>query len=144
MQELGRFFRAYYSKTYTNWANRIKDIQSWINLAINKSSGFVPYELHFGKSIKDKIPELIQFLPVKEILREVELEKAHEEMLKAAKNRAKQQEKVFKIIYKEGDRVLLRIPYQTSAIDKEINKLDHIYIGPYRIYIRIIITMDSN
>lgn len=96
---------------------------------MNESPGFPTYVLHFGKSINNKITELIKFPPGKEIPREVQLEKAQEKMLKTAKHRDKQQKKISEIICKKGDLVLLRIPFQPSAIEREIKKCYQINFG---------------
>lgn len=131
MRELGRFFRTYCSENHTSWATKIKDIEKYLNIATHESTGFPPHELHFGESIKGELESMVSFPPGELRPREVQLKLAKKSMLKLAKIREKQQGKISKIKLNEGDLVLLREPHLSNALEKEIHKFFHIYIGPF-------------
>lgn len=48
MRELGRFFRTYCSDQHTRWARYINKIMDWVNLSVNCTTGYTPFELHYG------------------------------------------------------------------------------------------------
>ena len=133
MRELGRFFRAFCSDKHTAWARCIKEINTLLNFTTYSVTGYTPHKLHYGESPAAKIRSLIQFPDEPEVAHEIKIRLANERTSKACKRREKAQ-KARKIMpLKVGDSVLLRIPKQSSALDRTIAKFFHLYYGPYEI-----------
>ena len=132
MREL-RFFRSFCSDKHTAWARYVKDINTLLNFTLHTTTGYTPYELHFSESPKNKIRSFIQFPEEQKKSHEIKILMANFRTKKACKRREKSQKRVNKIKLQVGDKVLVRIPYKSSALDKVISKFCHIYYGPYRI-----------
>ena len=133
MRELGRFFRSYCNEQHTLWAKYINFVNSCLNLTTHSTSGYTPYELHYGKSPKSKIKSLIRFPSEVQESHDIMIELANDRTRKAFRRRAKYQKTCKTPKFKIDDLVLLRVPHQSNALQKQIKKFFHLYYGPYRI-----------
>uniref|UniRef100_A0A6V7LHY6 RNA-directed DNA polymerase n=1 Tax=Bracon brevicornis TaxID=1563983 RepID=A0A6V7LHY6_9HYME len=131
MRELGKFFRIYCSEQHTRWGKHVKHIQELLNVTTHSSTGYTPYELHFGREPDEKIRELIEFPKNMPISHELKLTLAKENLSKSFKQRQKQQKSKSKIVYEIGDKVLLLVPHLSSNTDRVTHKFFHLYEGPY-------------
>lgn len=116
MRKLGRMLRTYCNKKHTAWANYIDKMEQILNVTTHHSTGFVPYELHFGKDPAFKVREIIKYPETDKISGNIKIELAATNMKKNAEKRKKDQKSVNKIKFKIGDQVLLRVPHMSSAI----------------------------
>lgn len=134
MRELGRFFRTYCSEQHTRWARYINKIMDWVNLSVNCTTRYTPFELQYGKSQKDKIREILNFPPEIAETPEIKIEIAREKIDKVCKKRREKQSSFNDTPIHEGDLVLLRIPHRSDKEDRVISKFFHIYHGPYKVH----------
>ena len=63
----------------------------------------------------------------------MQLRVANERLQKAFEQRCATQKSVSKVKLDVGDLVLLRVPHLSNAMQNQINKLFHVYEGPYKI-----------
>lgn len=133
MRELGRFFRTYCAHKHTSWARYISKIQECLNLMYHQSTGAVPLTLHFGRSPRDQMLDLFPVLKEHDTDYEVYLQLAQDRLQRSFDQRSKSQKSVSKVILKEKDLVLLRVPHASDASLRVTHKFFHLYEGPYRI-----------
>lgn len=133
MRELGKLFRAYCSERHTAWATHIKHMNVMLNATTHCVTGYTPYELHFGKSPVSKIKSLISFPPETRDPQEIKVELANKRTRKAHEQRKHRQRPSNIPPLKVDSLVLVRVPKQSSALEKKIAKFFHIYYGPYRV-----------
>lgn len=133
MRELGRFFRTYCAQKHTAWSKYVPLIQNCLNIMSHQSTGAVPYELHFGKSPRDKLIELFPILRDTMSRREVQLQLAQENMQKAFNRRAASRKSCRTVDLKVGELVLLRVPHLSDASQRVTQKFFYLFEGPYRI-----------
>lgn len=55
MKELGRFFRVFCAEAHNTWAKYVLRIERLLNITTHPSTGFTPFELHFGKRPQDEL-----------------------------------------------------------------------------------------
>lgn len=133
MRELGKLFRVYCSDQHTKWAKYIKTIEELLNVTTHCSTGYVPYELHYGEESKQKIKEIVNFPPSMKISHELKITLAKESLIKHFIERGKQQRGKSDIIYEVGDKVLLKVPHLSSQTDRVTHKFFHLFEGPFKI-----------
>lgn len=133
MRELGRFFRTYCAQKHTSWSKYVPLIQDCLNLMSHQSTGAVPYELHFGKSPRNKLVELFPMLRETFPPREVQLQLARDHMQRAFEKRVASQKNSRTVDLKEQDLVLLRVPHLSDASQRVTQKFFHLFEGPYRV-----------
>lgn len=135
MKEIGRILRAYLNNKQTVWPEVIPKINIWLNIMTHYSTGFSPYELQFNQPVQSEINKIIKF-PNPEVKRENFKEiilKTKNNLSKAANNRVKSYKTRNETIFEEGDLVLIKNHKLSSSVNKEMSKLFHLYIGPYKI-----------
>lgn len=54
MREIGRMFRTLCSEKHTRWPACVSNVECFLNATTHSSTGFCPFELHFGKNQKIK------------------------------------------------------------------------------------------
>ena len=133
MKELGRMFRTLCSDKHTRWAKCVSDIEYFLNITTHFSTGFTPFELHFGIRPTDQIRSIIDFPEEKDLIKDVKIVLAKEKLNSNFKRRIKAKKHFSRVVLREGDWVLLRIPKQSSKFDKVTHKFFHIFFGPYQI-----------
>lgn len=133
MRQLGCFFRTYCFDKHTAWGRYIADIEQWINLSTHCITGYTPYQLHYGESPQSKIKALIPFPPESVEPHEIIIELARERSKEANEKRKLRQKVCPSRPFKIGDRVLLKVPKQSSALNKKIAKFFHVFYGPYQV-----------
>ena len=99
----------------------------------HSTTGYTPYELHYGKVPKNKIKTLIQFPPETSEPHEIKIEIANERTRAAFERRKTRQNCCRDPPLKVGDLVLLKIPKSSNALNKKVAKFFHIYYGPYTV-----------
>lgn len=67
MGEIGRMFREFCAQKHTSCAEYARQIQTLMNIAINESTNFTLYELHFGEKVNNIITKTVQFPEQSEI-----------------------------------------------------------------------------
>ncbi|XP_011697582.1 PREDICTED: uncharacterized protein LOC105455741 [Wasmannia auropunctata] len=132
MRELGRFFRTFCAEQHTKWAKYVKEIENILNLTTHSSTGYIPYEIHYGESPQYKIKQLVDF-PPDEKSDSIICVKVKENLIKSAKNRRKQQKRCSKVQLGINDLVLVRRSELSSALDKVTKKFFQLYEGPYKV-----------
>nr|CAI5868788.1 unnamed protein product [Callosobruchus analis] len=133
-REIGRLLRTYCHDKHTRWAYVLGFVEQCINNAVNESTGYTPNFLQFGIQTMSPIMRHIAFPEDNRQApsRDVVLVLARERLLAKAEQRAaKLNAKVNPVIFKEGDKVLMRVHAQSSAEDRLIRKLFLLYEGPY-------------
>ena len=134
MRELGRLFRTFCSDTHTRWAKHLTQIEKIINITIHTSTGFTPWELHFGKPPINAIQTIVDFPIIHDITHAQKVDLAKRNIQIHFDYRSKRQKHMATpITLREGDLVLLKVPRLSNAIDKTTHKFFHIYEGPYKI-----------
>lgn len=108
-------------------------IQDSLNFSFHQSTNEIPYELHYGKSVQDKIYQLFPLLERRPIDRKFQLELANEKLRASFEKRAKAQGSESKIEIKKGDLVLVRVSHLSDSSKRQIHKFFHLYEGPFRI-----------
>ena len=78
MKEVSRLFRTHCSSKDTCWTNYVDKIQIWLNIGINSSMGYSPFEFPFGTPPNDLIREIIQFPSDFPTPRQIQLENARQ------------------------------------------------------------------
>lgn len=134
MRRLGQVFRIYCSTKQWQWYEWLEDTETWMNNVTHCSTGFTPTRLQTGR---DPHYSIVKMLKIKFKRRERNLEHelvmAQENIQRAAQKRNKQQKKIFYGKFKEGKKVLLRVPGVSSLERREMSKLLDLYEGPYLI-----------
>lgn len=133
MRELGRCFRTLCSDQHTRWAKYVKEIEKVFNLTTHHSTGFIPYELHFNKRANDQLREIIKFPDTIQTDHDTKIMLARQMLEKSFQHRGKYQKSKSSVVLNVGDLVLLRVPFQSSTLNKVTHKFFHIYHGPYEI-----------
>lgn len=133
MRELGRLFRTYCAEKHTSWGRHVTFIQDCLNYSFHLSTGQVPYELHFGRSVHEKIYRLFPLLEPRPCERKFQIDLANERLRKAFDQRSKVTGKKSIIKLKIGDLVLARVPHLSDKSERLIYKFFHLYEGPFRI-----------
>ena len=133
MREVGRILRTYCSGRHTNWAKYVTFVQDCINFTTHQSTGFTPHYLHYNELPTEKIFDMFPKLRDVPLARDIQLQRANENLQKAFDARCKSQKTSSRVILKVGDLVLLRVPHLSDASQKLIGKFFHVYEGPYRI-----------
>lgn len=131
MRELGKFFRMYCSDQHTKWGKYVNKIQDLLNITTHCSTGFTPFELHFGREPKNEIAKLINFPPIVPKSHEIKISIAKDNLKKPFKERQNKQKTKSAIEYVIGDKVLLRVPHLSSSTDRVTHKFFRLYEGPY-------------
>lgn len=137
MRELGRIFRTYCTQKHTSWGRHVSFAQDCLNYSCHMSTGEIPYELHFGRSVHEKIYSLFPLLEARPIDRKFQIELANERLRKAFEQRSKNKGRGSKIVLEVGDLVLARVPHLSDKSERLISKFFHLYEGPFRIAKRI-------
>ena len=132
MREIGRLCRTLCSQNHTSWANHLKQIENLLNITTHFSTACTPYELHYGRPVKDKIEQIIKFPENYKVDHEYLITFARENIIKNFEMRKKQQ-KISNIELRVNDLVLLRVRHLSNALDKVTKKFFNLYEGPYRI-----------
>lgn len=133
MRELGRIFRTYCSEKHTEWARHILFVQKILNYNVHDSTEAVPYELHFGRVIDEKIYEMFPKLKRSLEDRKYQIEIANERLRKAFEQRSKKQVHKNKVDLEIGDLVLVRVSHLSNANNRQIYKFFYLYEGPFEI-----------
>lgn len=133
MRELGKFFRIYCSEQHTKWAKYINWIETILNCTTHGSTGFTPWELHWGQNPTDQISQLFKFPEMEEPTHDMKIALARERLDRNFEIRKKYQQGKSKISLKKGDLVLLRVPHLSSNTDRVIHKFFHLFEGPFKI-----------
>lgn len=89
--------------------------------------------LHYGEEIKEKIYKLFPLLKRRPVNREIQIELAQEKLRVAFEKSSKGQGKESKIELKEGYQVLMRMPHQSIALEKQISNFFYLYEGSFLI-----------
>ena len=129
MRELGRLFRTLWSDSHARWAKHIAEVECLLNVTTYCSTGFSPFELHFGLKPSGQFKKIM----IDEISHDAKLILAKENINTKSKYRQRAQGNASTVPLNVNDLVLIRIPYKTSAIDKVTKKFFHLYYGPYKI-----------
>ncbi|KAF4522075.1 hypothetical protein B566_EDAN004058 [Ephemera danica] len=140
LKEVGRIVRTYCHKKHTNWFSYLPLVARWINITINESTGFSPFELHHGRKPESEISQLIQLPPTDNttINRDHMFVLARERMArKAAKRQNLANSTGTPIVFENGDLVLMKSHRLSSTQNKEISKFFLVYQGPYKVLKRI-------
>lgn len=134
-REIGRIIRALCHFQHTKWSYVLPQIEYWLNRSYHSSTGFTPYELHFGRVMQNELIKHIEFPNSDHYeLPEGYIYLAYENLLsKAAKRKMKYDLNHSLTRFSEGDKVLLRTHYHSSSLSKEIKKFFLLYDGPYLI-----------
>lgn len=133
MRELGRIFRTYCAGKHTSWGRHVSFAQDCLNYSFHMSTGEIPYELHFGRSVHEKIYRLFPLLEPRPIDRKFQIEMANERLRTAFEKRRQYSGKKSKIDLKVDDLVLARVPHLSDKSERLISKFFHLYEGPFRI-----------
>jgi len=133
MRELGRMLRAFCCKKHTAWINHVDKVEKILNITAHYSTGFVPYELQYGKDPILKIKEIIKYPQSKICPPNIRIQLASDNLKRKFEQRKKGKKCTSRIVLELNDQVLLRVPHISSAIDKTVKKFFHLYEGPYRI-----------
>lgn len=133
MRELGRYFRTFCANKHTGWACHVSKIQDCLNLVTHESTGMSPYEIHYGKSPKDKLVEMFPIIKQALPTREIQLQQARERTKKAFDQRLSGQKKVSTVQINVGDLVLLRVPHLSDLSQRVTRKFFHLFEGPYEV-----------
>lgn len=80
MRELGRLFRTLCSESHTRWAKNLPQIEYCLNITTHSSTGFSPYELHFGQKPRDQVQRLISFPEIKDLTHDEKIVIARREL----------------------------------------------------------------
>jgi transposase InsO family protein len=131
MRVLSSMLRVYCSDHHAGWSKFIPEIENIINLTCHQTTGFSPYELHFGIKPVDKIRKLIQYPEAIGLEQEVRVAIAKENIAKVIEDRKNAQKNPSNVSLEVGDEVLIRIPYLSNAASKTSHKLFHLFYGPY-------------
>lgn len=131
MRELGRLFRTLCSDKHTRWVKYVKDIEFFLNVTTHMSTGYSPFELHFGQKARDQVMEIISFPDSAPLSKDAKIMLAEERLRESFEQRSKSQKTISKVSFNVGDLVLLHIPRQSDAFKKLTRKFFHIYFGPY-------------
>ena len=131
MRELGRLFRTLCADKHTRWGKCVGDIEFFLNVTTHFSTGFSPFELHFGVKSTDPIQSIINFPETHSIMKDAKILLARERIDKSFRRRTKAQKSSSKIVLRKGDLVLLYIPKQSDALKKVTRKFFHLFYGPY-------------
>ena len=134
MRILGTFFRVYCSHQHSAWAKHIPQINHLLNFTTHTTTGYTPYELHYGVPPKDKIREMIRFPDEIDEPHEIKIELANNRTRKLHARQREAQNKYSTVPINVGDLVLLRVHKPSSLNDKKISKFFHLYYGPYRVH----------
>ena len=130
MREIGRLFRTYCHEKHTSWMQYVNTIENLLNSTTHYTTECTPTELHFGKPLHDEILKYIQFSENKLLNQKYLITFARKNIKKNFARRSKNQ-KISKVILKEGDYVLLRVRHLSNALDKVTKKFFHLFEGPY-------------
>lgn len=134
MRELGRMFRMLCSTKHTSWAKVVPKIELYLNFTTHCSTGFTPYELHYGKSVIEDIKKIINYPEGTESMsRERMIMLARERLTEAFAQRKLKQKNLNPIELHVGQEVLLRVPHLSNQIEGVIKKFFDLYEGPYLI-----------
>jgi transposase InsO family protein len=133
MRELGKLFRVFCSEKHTKWSKFIPNIEQILNITVSQSTGYTPYQLQFDSDHQDKIKEIIKYPANKTEDKNFRIELAKERLAKNFHKRQKKQKGKSKVKLKINDLVLIRVPIQSSALDRVTQKFFHLFQGPYRI-----------
>ena len=126
MRELGRLFRTLCADKHARWGKCIGNIEFFLNVTTHFSTGFSPFELHFGVKPTDPIQSIINFPETQSIMKD-----ARERIDKGFRRRTKAQKSSSKIVLRKGNLVLLHIPKQSDALKKVTRKFVHLFYRPY-------------
>ena len=137
MRELGRVFRTYVSNRHNAWFSKLGDIERWFNSTFHESVKCTPYEIQYGRKPTNELARMLGLVTGEEIGKDVCIQLARDNLIKAGNKRRRQQKRVKFDSFEVGDQVLLRVPYPSSAVDKEIGKFFHLFQGPFKVVKRI-------
>lgn len=134
MRELGRLFRTYCSDKHKSWAREIPNFVFFLNSVVHESTGFSPYELHYGNESFSLFRKYIDFPEAAAPLSsEGKLVLAKETLLGRAARRTVSHPNKPYVSFRVGDLVLLRANPTSSSLTQETKKFMLLFEGPYRI-----------
>lgn len=136
-REIGRLIRSFCFDKHTKWACVLKDVEHCINNVTHESTGYTPLYLQFGSIEENNVHKILKFPtnPVETVKplgvvwhlsKEIQLSKAERRL-------QKQNERFTPVLFKEGDKVLVKSHPLSSAENAQIKKFFLIYEGPFSI-----------
>lgn len=131
MRELGRLFRTFTSLNHKGWAKFVPTIENLLNITTHTSTGFAPIELHFNETPRDRVLDVVCYPKNDVPAPEVKIFLARENIKNRYEQRRKQQRSSSSVILNVGDKVLIRVPRLSNALDAVTHKFFHVYEGPY-------------
>lgn len=133
MQTLGRCFRMLVSNKHSSWVSHLEKINGWINLATHDSTGFTPYELHYGEKPPRPLANIIDCPGGDERTQKQIYDKALENLKHKAELRKLENDPAKQYYFKINDKVLVRVVHLSSALNKQIGKFFELCDGPFMI-----------
>lgn len=133
MRELGRLLCTYCSQKHTASATHLSFVQVCLNYSVHQSTNSIPFELHYGTAVSEKINQMFPLLEKRPVDREFQIELGNKKLQRAFEQRGRQHEKKSKVSLHAVDLVLIRVPHLSIADQRQIYKSFDLYGGPFRI-----------
>jgi hypothetical protein len=136
LKEVGRIIRTYCHEKHTKWLDLLPMVARWINISVNESTGFTPFQLQHGRKPELEVKQLIK--PPLLNNDPISIEDLYVIARKRMQYKAEARQKIANskgilFHFKPGDFVLIKSHRLSSAQNKEIAKFFLVYEGPYKV-----------
>jgi hypothetical protein len=135
MRELGRLFRCYCSDNHASWSKWLPQLEEWFNTTCHESTGFAPYELHFGQRFVTKVAGIVPYPAVTGMTMsdQERLVIAGRRLRKKANQRSDRhgRQHATKTVFAIGEKVWLRSLRISKFALKEVKKFFPLFEGPF-------------